>query len=89
MHRQPHDPQPPIDPRWKWGCVFLFGAAVVALVLALPGCSPVACFNRDDGNTAPGAHRYYRACVVDGHLKVKCDSATELPDPATWENGCR
>ena len=33
--------------------------------------------------------RYYKQVECPWGKNVKCDSATRLPDPATWTDGCR
>lgn len=33
--------------------------------------------------------RYYKAVECPWGKSVECDSATRLPDPATWTEGCR
>lgn len=53
----------------------------VPLLLALAGCCTVA--YRYDGA------RYYRVDRCPWGESVACDSATRLPDPVTWTEGCR
>ncbi len=53
--------------------------AFIAAVVV--GCCTVA--YRYDGE------RYYRVDRCLTGEKVVCDSATRLPDPATWTEGCR
>lgn len=53
---------------------------VVAMVVATACCS--AHYRRFDG-------RYYKAIECPWGDHVECDSATRLPDPATWTEGCR
>ena len=50
-------------------------------LLLLAGCC--ATHYRYDGA------RYYRADVCPWGEEVVCDSATRLPDPVTWTEGCR
>lgn len=62
-------------------------ALAFALALALAACC--RSYYRDDGRA--GERRYYRVDVCTWPLgeRVVCDSATRLPDPATWTEGCR
>lgn len=59
--------------------------ALVALVCGLASAMTSCCTThyRYDGT------RYYRADVCPWGDRVVCDSATRLPDPATWTEGCR
>lgn len=57
----------------------MFGALLLLALLA--GCCTVA--YRHDGQ------RYYRQDSCPWGERVVCDSATRLPDPATWTEGCR
>lgn len=60
----------------------LLALALLAGCVALqPACCSVR--YRYDGQ------RYYRADVCPWGERVVCDSATRLPDPATWTEGCR
>jgi hypothetical protein len=57
-------------------------AIVAVLLLAhLTGCC--SAYYRYDGE------RYYKAVECPWGKSVECDSATRLPDPATWTEGCR
>ena len=61
-----------VSPRARW-------TLAVWLGLALSACSPCAYYY--DGNTAPGARPYYKACKdSDGKLRVRCDSPHRLPN---------
>ena len=55
--------------------------ASVVLLSYLVGCC--SAHYRFDGS------RYYRADQCPWGERVVCDSATRLPDPATWTTGCR
>ncbi len=55
--------------------------AVLALAASLDGCCTT--YYRRDGQ------RYYRMDSCPWGDEVVCDSATRLPDPATWTEGCR
>ncbi len=59
--------------------------AVALAAVALAACCTVA--YRDDGRV--GQRRYYRAKICPWGATVTCDSATRLPDPVTWTEGCR
>jgi hypothetical protein len=61
----------------------LLAATFVAILLDLVVVGCCSTFYRYDGK------RYYKKveCPWGGH--VECDSATRLPDPATWTGGCR
>ena len=57
--------------------------AIVSIILLsqLVGCCTAA--YRFDGA------RYYKVSQCPWGERVVCDSATRLPDPATWTTGCR
>ena len=59
----------------------LLAIASVALLANLAGCCST--HYRYDGA------RYYRVDECPWGERVVCDSATRLPDPATWTTGCR
>lgn len=74
-----HDDDPPA---LVWSAVGLAVAlAVLAWALSMQGCCTT--HYRYDGS------RYYRADECPWGGRVVCDSATRLPDPATWTEGCR
>lgn len=69
--------------RWRlWLSLLAIGGCVATL-------QPACCTShyRDDGRV--GERRYYRIDRCFGGERVVCDSATRLPDPATWTEGCR
>lgn len=54
---------------------------VVIAVATVAGCC--RSYYRYDGE------RYYKKVECPWGERVECDSATRLPDPATWTEGCR
>lgn len=55
--------------------------AVVAILVLCCGCCTY--YYGYDG------HRYYKARECPWGVSVECDSATRLPNPVTWTEGCR
>jgi hypothetical protein len=56
-------------------------AKTILLLALLSGCCTAV--YRYDGQ------RYYKQIDCPWGATVECDSATRLPDPATWTGGCR
>ena len=56
-------------------------AKTIFLLALLSGCCTAV--YRYDGQ------RYYKQVDCPWGATVECDSATRLPDPATWTGGCR